>query len=140
MGVILWFVLRWWKSLKFDYLIFIDKANRWKIVRDILGSSSIYTKDNRKYVISDDTGLLNKKGRSLYIFSEGKPQGLKFGYNTSSWLSSDSLMSVINNKLIQKLVQTSDAFSDKLILFGAIGGMIAGIASVLILLKQFGVI
>lgn len=77
---------------------------------------------------------------SLYIYSEGKPQPLIIDYNTSKWLSSDSMMSVINNKLIQKLVQPSNKALDSLMLFGALGGILAGISSALILLKTFGVL
>ena len=140
MGVIFWIFFKWYKASKFDYAIFIDKSNRWSIVRDMLGNSSTYVYDKCKYILDDKVGLLNRKGKSLYIFSKGKPQGMKIEYNGAKWLSSESMMAVINNKLIQKLVQTQDSFIDKLLLFGAIGGMLAGIASTLILLKQFGVI
>lgn len=140
MGIIFYFIVRWYKMSKFDSIIFIDRSNRWNLIRDKIGNSSTYNHDNKKYFVSEDTALLNKKGRSLYIFSEGKPQGFKIAYNKSQWLTSESMMSIINNKMIQKLVQTQDAMFDKLVLFGAIGGMLAGVASVLILLKQFGVI
>ena len=76
----------------------------------------------------------------MHIFSEGKPTPLTVKYNKLEWLSSESMMAIINNKLIQKLVQPSNTLVDNLILFGSIGGMIAGISSILILLKTFQVI
>ena len=124
----------------YDTLIFIDKSNRWKLIRDRLLDSSTYIHNKKEYLLPDDSSILSSQGRSLFIFSEGKPNPLKIGYNKAAWVSSDSMMSIINNKLIQKLVQLSDKFRDNFLLIGAVGGMIAGISSIVILLKTFGVI
>lgn len=135
----LWILWEYWKILRKDTLIFIDKSNRWNEIKDNVRGMTSYTYLQKKYMLADNCSLLNKKGKSLFIFSENKPAPLKLGYNESKWLTSESIMSILNNDLIQKLVKTSDAFKDSLILFGAIGGLIAGIASIVILLKQFGV-
>jgi len=123
-----------------DLLLFIDKTNRWKIVYEKLKGASEYTHNDKKYFLSDKTAILNSKGKAFFIFSENKPEPMKISYNDNKWVTSDSLLAIINNKLIQQLVKTTSELEDKLILFGAIGGMIAGVSSVLILLKQFGVI
>lgn len=133
----LWFVWAFIKRYVRDTLIFLEKTNRWKIIYDKIGSNPFYTYKNKKYVTNE--GILNRKGRALFVFSEGKPNPMEVKYNNTKWLSSDSLMSIINNKLVQQLVKTSDDFKDKLIMFGAIGGILACIASILILLKTFGV-
>lgn len=138
MGGFTWVLWLYLKLLFMDCIIFIDKSNRWLMIRDKLKDSSTYSYGGKKYIIGE--GILNKRGKALHIFSENKPNALDIKYNTAKWLSSESLMSVINNKLIQQLVRTSDTFTDKLILFGALGGILAGISSAIILLKQFGVI
>ena len=140
MMVIFYIIIKWWQTKIADYMIFIDKSNRWSMVRDTLKDTDTYSFKNKKYFLTNESGLLTSRGKALYVFSENKPQPMKLEYNNAKWLTSDSMMSIINNKLIQKLVRTEDPFFDKLILFGAIGGLIAGMASILILLKQFGVL
>ena len=135
----IWILWEYWKLFIKDTLIFIDKSNRFNIVKDDVRGMNSYTYNEKKYMLADNCSLLNKKGKSLFVFSENKPAPLKLSYNESTWLTSESLMSILNNDLIQKLVKTSDSFKDGLIMFGAIGGLIAGTASVVILLKQFGV-
>ena len=132
------FMWKWLQKYFMDLIIFIDQSDRWKMVFDKIGSKSMYENEGKKYVLGD--AILNRKGKALYIFSNNKPAPLSISYNKAKWLNSESLMAVINNKLVQQLVKTTDNFKDSLILFGAIGGMIAGLASVLILLKQFGVL
>lgn len=128
------------KKDKLDMAIFIDKSNRWSsLSRNLYGADKLKHKE-REYLLAEDCGLINKKGKALYVFSENKPAPLKLRYNDSRWLSSESIMSILNNDLIQKLVRPTNALADSLMLFGSIGGVIAGIASVLILLKQFGVL
>ena len=121
-----------------DTIIFIDQSDRWYMIKDKIGNSALYTYNNKKYALGE--AILNRRGKALYIFSVNKPSPMSISYNKAKWLSSESLMSVINNKLVQQLVKTTDSLKDSLLLFGAIGGMIAGIASVIILLKTFGVI
>ncbi len=135
----IWILWEYWKIFIKDTLIFIDKSNRWSMVKDKISGLNSYTHNQKKYMLADNCSLLNKKGKSLFIFSENKPVPLKLSYNDNKWLTSESIMSILNNDLIQKLVKTSDSFKDGLILLGAIGGFIAGIASIVILLKQFGV-
>ncbi len=136
----IWILLRYYKIFKKDMIIFIDKSNRWSAVYDSVAGKTSYTHLQKKYLLADDCSMLNNKGKSLFVFSENKPAPLKLGYNESKWLTSESLMSILNNDLIQKLVRTTDSLKDGLIMFGAIGGLIAGISSIVIMLKQFGVI
>lgn len=122
-----------------DIMIIIDKNNRWRL---------IYTKftgdkkeiDNKVYFLTENHGILNRKGKALFIFSENRPNPLQLGYNSAKWLTGESLMGIINNKLAQQIVKPKDNFKDILYLYGSIGGLIAGLASVIILLIQLGVI
>ena len=133
----LWLLI---KRFFYDAVIFIDKSNRWSIIWDKVRDISTYTHNKMTYFLKEDSSMLNKRGKSLHIFSRGKPNPMVVKYNKAEWITSDSMMAIINNKLIQKLVQPSNAFVDNLILFGSIGGMIAGISCILILLKTFEVI
>ena len=131
----LWLVI---KNIILDTIIFIDQSDRWTLIKDKIGNTPIYTHNNKKYVIGE--AILNRKGKALYVFSVNKPNPMAISYNQAKWLDSGSLMSVINNKLVQQLVKTTDALKDSLVLYGAIGGMIAGMASVVVLLKVFEVL
>lgn len=123
-----------------DRLIIIDKNNRWNITYiNLKGKDQVKIK-NKAYFLKEEAGLLNNKGKALYVFSENKPTPLSLNYSKIEWLDSESLMGVINNKLVQQIVRPTDAFKDSLMLFGAIGGMIAGLSSVFLLLQQLGVI
>lgn len=140
MAAAIWFMWLLMKRLFYDAVIFIDKSNRWKIIWDKVRDTQTYEYDKKTYFLKEDSSMLNSRGKSLHIFSEGKPSPLTIKYNKAEWITSGSMMAIINNKLIQKLVQPVNAFVDNLLLFGSIGGMIAGIASILILLKTFEVI
>ena len=50
------------------------------------------------------------------------------------------MMSIINNKLIQKLVQPPNAMSDTLMVMGAVAGMLSLIGVGIILAKTFGML
>lgn len=139
-AIALFFAKEYCKQFTHDLIIFLDKSNRWFFVREKLLGINKYKHHGKEYLLMENCGVVNTKGKALYMFSENKPQPMKLEYNNSKWVTSDSMMSILNNELIQKLVNPSNSLKDSLILFGAIGGIIAGIASVLIMLKQFGVI
>lgn len=127
------------KRIFLDCVIFIDKNDRWTMHFTKLYGETL--KMNEKiYYLQEKAGIVNRRGKALFIFSEGQPQPLHISYNKTNWLDSDSLMAVINNKLVQQIVKPTDSFKDNLILFGAIGGILAGMASLLILLIQLGVV
>lgn len=96
--------------------------------------------DKQKYVIKKDAISVSKSGKALVIFSVNKPEPLKLEYNSAEWITSENMRNIINNELIKKLMQTSDSIKDMLLLFGSIGGIIAGIASAVMLLKTYGLI
>lgn len=133
------FMWMWLRMRFYDILIFIDRNNRWNLIFDKIRYSDTYTFNDKKYFLTADSSILNRRGKAMYIFSENKPSPMRIKYNDAKWLTSETMQSIINNKLIQKLVQPSNSFADSLLLFGAIGGMIAGLSTVIILLKTFGV-
>lgn len=123
-----------------DVIMFIDKNNRWSLIyMKIKGLTEIKI-GKRIYELVENCGLLNHKGKAFYVFAENKPQPMKLNYNTSKWLDSESLMSIINNKLVRMIVKPTDSVKDMFMLLGAIGGLVAGVAAVVILLIQLGVI
>ena len=140
LGMTLWVLNSNWKKKKLDRVILIDKNNRWREYYDKLFSKSAITIDNKKYFLVEDCGLVNEKGKSLYIFSENKASPLKIKYNDSQWIDAKSLLGMINNDLIQKMVRPTSPAVEQLLMIGAIGGIIAGLSSVVILLIQMGVI
>ena len=125
-------------TLTKDLVIFLDKSNRWRHIWDNIKDSETYSNNKKKYIVN--AGIVNKKGKALYIYSDNKPAPMDIKYNSIKWLTSESLMAVINNNLIQKLVKPNVDFMDKLILFGAIGGMVGALSSIIILLKTTGII
>ncbi len=136
---LVYFMIKYFNQFKMDTIILIDKSNRWSMIKEYLSELSKFKHKGKEYLLAEDSSLVNKKGKALFVFSENKPAPLKLEYNHSKWLTSESIMSILNNDLIQKLVRTTGSLADQLILYGAIGGMIAGISSVVILLKVFEV-
>ena len=123
-----------------DTVIIIDESNRWFIAKQDLKDKTKFVYKEKAYFLREDASVLNNKGRALWIFSKNKPSPMKICYNEAKWLSSEALMGAINNELIKMMVQPRNTGKDILLLVGALGGVIAGISSVLILLKQFGVL
>ena len=139
-GLILYLVWQWYKRRLLDRIIFIDKNNRWiEYPISLKGKQTIARKEN-EYVLQPDKGLLNSRGKALYIFSEGKPAPLKLDYNSHEWLDSKSIMGVLQNKYVQQIVKPTDKFVDLILILGAIGGFLAFIASVINILIATGVI
>ena len=132
-------ILRYKNIDKKDQLLLIDRNNRFRFVRQNLQGKKKLTLNNSSYYLAEDCGLLNKKGKVLYVFGEGKPQPLKIDYNKSKWLDGTTLLSMINNDLVQMMVKPKSA-NDSIMLLGAIGGIVAGLSGVFILLIQLGVV
>jgi hypothetical protein len=130
------------KAYNKDMAIMIDKSNRYEII-DIapsVASKRSMEYDKGKYFFKAGSGLLNKTGKVLYIFSEGKPNPMDISYCTSEWLDSTSIRGTINNEIIKELTQTNDPMKDTIQMlanFAAIGG---AIVSLLIAAKMFGVL
>lgn len=137
-GMCIFFFVQYYNTISKDLIIFLDNSNRWRHIWDNIKETASYKNKSKSYIVGK--GILNRRGKGLYIYSDNKPNPMNIEYNSTKWLSSESLMAVINNNLIQKLVQPADAFKDKLLLFGAIGGIVAGLASVVVLLKTTGVL
>ena len=138
--IIVYIFIHFWLKNNTDKVLIIDKNNRWFLHSTNL-SGKVEEKINKgSYILMEKCGLLNKRGKALYIFAENKPQPLKITYDKTEWLDSESLMGVINNKLVQQIIKPSESLKDTLFLFGAIGGLVAGLASIIILLIQLGVI
>lgn len=139
MGSIILLIMRIMSNIKSDKVLFIDKNNRWRLENDNFAGKTKISREKAVYYLSEDGGMVNKRGKSLYVFSENKPQPMKLKYNKSQWLDSTSLKGMINNDLVQLIIKSGKK-DDMLLVLGAIGGLIAGLASVIILLIQLEVI
>lgn len=137
---LIWSLLQLIKIYKKDILLFIDNTDRWSLIYDNVKGKDKYSYKKKSYFLLENKGKLNKKGKALYMFKENNPKPIEFKTGNTLGLSSESTMAIINNEIIKKLVQLTDKITEKLILYGSIGGIIAGIASVLILLKTFGIL
>ena len=137
-GVYSWFYF--YSKSNTDKILFFDKNGRWSLLSKNLKYTEILEQGKKQYFLTENLGHLNQKGKALYIFNEGNAQPMAIEKHVGKWLSPESLKGVINNKLVQLMLKPSDKFTDTLLLLGAIGGMIAGLSSVVILLIQLEVI
>lgn len=140
LGIAVTFCIMYFRLKWTDKLIFIDKSKRWWMLEKNIKQEEVINIDKMAYSTHKDAALLNRKGKALFIFSVNNPLPMKLDWKSSEWLSSETLMNTINNELIKKLVQLESKIKDLFLLLGAIGGIIAGIASVIILLRTYGAI
>ena len=139
-GGLLYYLWKYYTYEFNDKLIILHKTGRFTLMRTQLKNlGSEFHLGNQIYKVSPEAGILNRKGKALYIYSEGNPVPMQLAYNKASWLDSGSLHAVINNDLIKKILQPTTALEDGIILIGAIGGIIAGCCSLVVLLKVLGV-
>lgn len=137
--IITYFTMDWLKKFFSDKIMILDKTNRWKMhYKNTYGAESINI-GKKKYFLKG-TPPLNKLGRAFFVFSENKPMPLELNYNKAGWLSAETLKDVINNKIVQQIVKPTERIVEILLILGAIGGVIAGLASVVNLLISTGVI
>lgn len=132
-------IMRWQQDKNSDKIIFLDKNNRWELISTRLYGREKLEFNGQEYFLKEEAGLTSNRGKALYVFSINKPTPLRISYNKVEWLDSKSLMAVINNDLVRQIITPKSPLSDMLIMYGAIGGIIAGGASIIILLKQVGV-
>lgn len=139
-GIIFFLLIKDYKRKKLDKIIFINQDNRWEEKTLNLKGFDFLNLGNSTYELTPNTALLNKRGKSLFIFSKNQP--IPMGIKYRSWYDVDtkSLQAKIKNMDLQKIARGSDAIKDILLLIGAIGGIIAGISSLLILAIQLGII
>lgn len=135
-----WTFAYYWLKSNQDKIIFIDKNNRWSDYSVNLKGMKEIKVGTKSYILSDNASLPNVKGKILYIFSENNPMPLKIEHKKAEWLDSDTLMSVINNEIVQDLVKPTNPVKDMIFLLGGIGGIIAGLSCVILLLIETGVI
>ena len=137
---IAWIFIYFFRKYNKDNIITLDKTDRFKLNYVNISNNKKVDIDGGSYFLNEDAGKLNNKGKALFIFSHGKPTPLKIEYNKMSWLDSNTLMPIINNELVKQIVKPVEPIKDLIIMLGAIGGIIAGISAVVILLLQLGVI
>lgn len=137
---IIWGFMRFLKPMFNDMLIFIDKNFRWTRIYARLKGAETYTYKDKSYHLHEDGSILNRKGKAMFIFTENVPTPLKIQRNKTEWLSSDSLDAVLKNKIVQQIVKPTDKFIDMLIILGSVGGILAALSSIIILLITLGII
>lgn len=135
--LLLFKIIRNWLG---DYGIIIDKGNRFDIIRGKFSHQDKIEYGDSDYFLKDEAILRNRRGRVLAVWSSGRPAPMKLSYNSSEWLSGSSIRASLNNEAIQKIVRPANPGKEVILLLGAIGGIIAGISAVLILLITTGVL
>lgn len=138
--VILFLVLKLVRIWLSDYALIVDKGRRFEIIRGSFGKQSKIKIDGKTYYLKDESILRNKRGRVFAAYSYGKSEPLNITYNSVEWLSSDSIQSILQNEAIQAIVRTNTRGKDVILILGALGGILAGIASIFIILVTTGVI
>lgn len=140
LGFALFLIWIIWKQKKQDKILIIDKNNRWSLTSTQLWGRDSIEINKKKYMLTEEGGILNRRGNALYIFGENKSLPIILKHDKIQFLTSETLMKIINNKVIQKMIEASGGKPDLFLLLGAIGGIIAGLSATLLLLIQTGVI
>lgn len=139
-SAVVFFAYKWAIQKWMDKIILIDKTNRWQLISTRLKGSTEFKFGKDEYNIIEDSTLLNRRGKALLVYSKGKPTPMKLGYNMNRYLNNDSLKAVIKSKVLQKMLSSEDTLKDSLILIGSIAAILSAIASVVVLLKTFGIL
>jgi len=129
-----------WIDRKKDKVLFFDKNMRWRLKTRKTKFSDLYHDGEKTYHIDDKATYLNKKGVSLIIYYENKPQPLQIQANKIEWLDSKSLRSVINNEQVRKIITPKNPVLDQLMVFGMIAAIVGCLGVLLIAGKVFGLI
>jgi hypothetical protein len=142
-----WFLIYYFYTRKIHYIpknqdiqIFLTREERFELNFTQLFGNKTFIYDGDKYNVVEKCSKLNKRGKSLNIYSKGKPQPYQLNYNDSKWLDNKSINSILNNELIPKLLQPNSSWRDILIIITCICSIIACILLIVIALKEFGVI
>ena len=125
---------------KSDKILLIHKDGRYSIYSANLKNRKKVIIQNKAYLLVENSCLISDKGKVLYCFSENKPAPLKMEYDKTTWLDSESIMGILNNDAIQKIVTPQSKMKDLLMTIIAFASFIGCIASIFCLLVLMGVI
>ena len=140
---VLYFMLLLWKEKRSDKTIVIDKADKWELFSEKTAGKKKVKLNGLYYRLDAEGGggLLNKKGKTLHIFSWNNPIPMTIGYNEdANYLTSESMEAAIQNEVVQKIVRPIDPVKEMLITLGIIASFISMAASIILVLIVTGVI
>ena len=127
------------KSFK-DVVLFIDAQNRWDLrYVNLKGTEEIAYQGGTYVVKGNFVPPLNKSGKALFKFSVNNPQPETLAHSPAKEIDSKTIMSIINNKLVQILMSLQSSFVAMQWIM-LIASCVGAIASSLVALKAFGVI
>lgn len=134
--MISWFYFsKWFK----DVVLFIDAQNRWNLMYFKSRDADEIEYLGGSYVTKGISPPLSKGGKALYMFSVGNPKPIQVLHKDAEQISSQTISSIINNKLVQVLMSLQSSFMNlQYIMLGA--SVVSAICSVFIILKVYGVI
>ena len=134
-----WFWWKYYKAFNQNFIILIDKANRYKIHPFSYSGKKSIEFDKKSYFLVDDCALLNSNGKMLFIYSENKPNPMSIKYSKAEWLDSTSIRGAINNEYIARMVKPTDPVKDVLMYINLAAGIVSAAGVVIIALKLFEV-
>lgn len=130
------FFSRWWQ----DIIIFLDAQNRFSLKYANVGKSEEINHNDGKYITkSVEPVPLNKSGRALFIYSENNPEPMILKHKSAATMDSKTIMSIVNNKLIQMLMSLQSSFMTLQYMI-TICSVISAVAGVFVALKVYGII
>ncbi len=133
-----------WKNINrwlSDRVYFFDKNGRWKeVITKVRDEKPVIYKD-MEYIRTEKSGNLSSRGKLLLMYDENNPKPkIPINYKGSDTVSAKTLKDIIDSRHVEQIAHPSNRFIDTMLLLGAIGGILAAISSVIVLLITLGII
>ena len=127
-----------------DRVILVNKDNSLSFYTVNTKNKTFIVIDKKTYPL-DSEAVHTTKGKlfwkKTYVFNENSSKPRKLTYIKDVQLSAESITKVMNDDAIQRLSKKAiDPGLQMMLILGAIGGLLASVASIVLLLRDLGII
>jgi hypothetical protein len=138
--LVLFFLFKWLKVTRWsDIHVVVKGDNRASVEYTNFRGEMLKDERNKQVYHTPYEAALNfGKGKQLFIHTWNQPQPLKISANRTTWLNSDTLMSVMNNEIIKFILRIQEKL-EMIAYITMIAACISAAAGIMIALKVFNV-
>ena len=144
-GACIYFIQEWLRS---DTLIFVNKDNTIDVITRIIKKEERIAgkiERGKHDYLMEPAGVTNTKKfpqwRKIFVWDEGIPTPRQILYRKDAWFGTETVQKILNDTRIKQMTKDPiDPQTKMFIILGAAGGILAALASAVVLLIELGII
>jgi hypothetical protein len=139
-----WYKLYWARkyhvSKRKDLQVFLLKNGGFDIQNKPTENKNFIRYNTVEYPVTPSGCIRNKFGRTLTVYSEGKPAPLHLEYNGAKWLDSTNLKILTQNEVIKNFYEGKNKLKELLLIVTCVVSIITLIVLTFVAMRIFNVL